>query len=950
VAYLREALEDLNVKIQDAEEFKVVFKGQADMWKQLDYSASSATNALAMLQMWSDEIHLPFEVRYQLEVCISRGTLHEHNVSRELLERMASSDPAKVQARLEQIADRAQPTYDPMAFFADIDTAEHPEKRRVPDFCYLVRKAVITPTTMYLNAPSFETSNRMIRKYNHVADRFLKVQFVEEGESGRLRAAAGNNNDEVWKRVWRTLNRGIRIGDRVYEFLAFGNSQLRECGAYFFCPTDHVTCDDIRRWAGDFDHIKVIAKYAARLGQCFSTTRVLQGIPNPTIKNIPDIERNGYCFTDGVGKISKFLADFIAAEMPGNDGERPTAFQFRIGGSKGVLVVSEDAKGKEVHIRPSQEKFKAQFNGLEIVRCARSATATLNRQTITILSDLNVPGSAFINLLEHQLREYDASSTDNTIAIELLTKFVDQNQTSLAIAELIRSGFRTTSLQEPFVLNIFSLWRSWSLKLLKEKARIHVEQSAFVIGCVDETETLRGHSTLSEGTRVKDVKKLPQIFLQTVNPKTGSLFVLKGICIVGRNPSLHPGDIRVVEAVDCPKLRHLKDVVVFPSKGDRPVPSMLSGGDLDGDDFFVIWDPALIPQIWNWRPMDFSPIEPLELTREVDSRDLRQFFVQYMMNDVLPLIAISHLAWADEHKPRSTICKFVLSVRGEWTRLEMNLTVIGLRLAELHSQAVDYPKTGEPVDWDKRELWPRRWPHFMEKNKRRSYDSTQVLGRLYDNVTKEEIAFEPDWNHAFDKRVLERYELEESSLLKVRRIKEEYDRSVRRILAQLNLKTEFELWTGFAMSKPTVGTEYKRQEVLGQEAETLKLRFRGLCEEAAGGNSPEEIDRFVAAMYKVTEEEMAKILQSPEDEASEEEDYGFDDIFDGKRQLVEKRMPLITFPWLFPEVMARIALGDKWVQKKPWYSPSGRLARTTEEPRKVSLRPPHMKFDSEKSA
>lgn len=942
LAHLQEVLEDLNVRIENADDLKIIVKGQADMWKQLDHSSLPGGNATAMLQMWSDQVHLPFEIRYQLEACISRGMLHEHNITREFLDKLASEDPMQVQTRLELIADRARPTFNPIPYFDSLDTSEPVGRKGIPGSCYLVRKATITPTTMYLNVPSYETSNRVIRNYIHMADRFLKVQFVEEGEAGRLRAASGLNNDEIWKRVWRTLDKGILIGDRVFEFLAFGNSQLREFGAYFFCPTDHVSCDSIRQWAGDFNHIKVIAKYAARLGQCFSTTRVLQGIPNPTITTIPDIERNGHCFTDGVGKISKFLADFIAAEMPGNEGDRPTAFQFRIGGSKGVLVVSDDVKGKGVHIRPSQEKFKAQFNGLEIVRCARSATATLNRQTITILSDLNVPDAAFITLLEQQLRQYDAATSDNAVAIELLTKFVDQNHTSLAIAELIRAGFRSEDVQEPFVLNILRLWRSWSLKLLKEKARIHVEKSAFVIGCVDETGSLRGHSFASEGTRVKDVKTLPQIFLQTINPTTGTSSVLEGVCIVGRNPSLHNGDIRVVEAIDCPQLRHLKDVVVFPSTGDRPVPSMLSGGDLDGDDFFVIWDKALIPEIWNWRPMDFSPTKPREVDRDVNSQDLRQFFVQYMMNDVLPLIAISHLAWADEHKPRSNICEF----RPLPTFGGLYLIFLGRRLAELHSHAVDYAKTGEPVDWDKKVMWPKRWPHFMEKDKRKTYDSVQVLGRLYDNVTKDKITFEPDWSHAFDKRVLERYDPDDDLLDKARHIKAEYDRSVRRILAQLNLGTEFELWTGFAMSKPTVGSDYKRQEVLGQELETLKLRFRGLCEEAHGGNSPEGIDPFVAAMYKVTEEETTRALQNEDDSGDEDHDEDIDDSFDTTRRIVGPKAPLITFPWLFPEVMVRIARGEQWVRKKPWYSASERLAKPREAAMMSSV-PPHIESNGQ---
>jgi RNA-dependent RNA polymerase len=247
---------------------------------------------------------------------------------------------------------------------------------------------------------------------------------------------------------------------------------------------------------------------------------------------------------------------------------------------------------------------------------------------------------------------------DNDVAIEMLDKFRDEQQSHSCLADLLRAEFKTETLQEPFVVNLINLWRSWSIKSLKEKAHILVQKSAFVLGCVDETETLRGHSFDTERTKEKDVDRLPQIFLQVSDPKNyNKTCIIRGVCIVGRNPSLHPGDIRVVEAVDCEALHHLKDVVVFPSTGDRPVPNMLSGGDLDGDDFFVIWEPSLIPSEWNYPPMNYSPPKPIELERHVGVNDLRNFFVKYLKNDKLPLIAIAHLAFSDELGPKSPKCK-----------------------------------------------------------------------------------------------------------------------------------------------------------------------------------------------------------------------------------------------------------------------------------------------------
>lgn len=36
--------------------------------------------------------------------------------------------------------------------------------------------------------------------------------------------------------------------------------------------------------------------------------------------------------------------------------------------------------------------------------------------------------------------------------------------------------------------------------------------------------------------------------------------------------------------------------VIFPKKGQIPVTSMISGSDLDGDNFWISWDPELIPE------------------------------------------------------------------------------------------------------------------------------------------------------------------------------------------------------------------------------------------------------------------------------------------------------------------------------------------------------------------
>ena len=197
---------------------------------------------------------------------------------------------------------------------------------------------------------------------------------------------------------------------------------------------------------------------------------------------------------------------------------------------------------------------------------------------------------------------------DNDVAVSLLSRYIDDNHMTINIASMINNGFMTE--RDPFVLSLLHLWRSWSIKLLKEKAKIIVENGAFVLGCVDETGTLRGiyKATVARGESLSfSEEELPQIFIEVPSRADETRYnVIEVVAVLGSQPPLHPGDLRVVQAVNVPSLHHLRDVVVFPQTGERDVCSMCSGGDLDGDDFFVIWDKALQPPETNCEPMSYA--------------------------------------------------------------------------------------------------------------------------------------------------------------------------------------------------------------------------------------------------------------------------------------------------------------------------------------------------------
>ena len=98
-------------------------------------------------------------------------------------------------------------------------------------------------------------------------------------------------------------------------------------------------------------------------------------------------------FTDGLGNIHVDLANVINTKFRLRF---CTAYQIRIAGYKGVLMLKEAPMKGLVEVRPSMRKFKGQDWDLGIIRCATYSVAYLNRQVIMLLSSLKVPDHVFL--------------------------------------------------------------------------------------------------------------------------------------------------------------------------------------------------------------------------------------------------------------------------------------------------------------------------------------------------------------------------------------------------------------------------------------------------------------------------------------------------------------------------------------------------------------------------
>lgn len=904
-----QVLADHNIKVSMDEDTNLRSADKEDLWEWLDAPKPKDVKVeenpflAEMHQMTDDNVYLPFTLRYQLEVCISLGLLHECNMTKTFLSKLAALDSARAVKILEKVVDDKKRYFDPEKVFRLQNQVSVVSKKR-PSYCTKIPSAVVTPTTIYFATPVLETSNRVIRQFQHFEDRFLRVKFTDERHKGKIFPSEDKNDNELFSRVSRTMTQGITIGDRHYEFLAFGSSQFREHGAYFFASTNTLTADMIRKWMGNFTEIKVVAKYCARLGQCFSTTRA---IPHPvTIQKIPDVMLNGnkYCATDGAGMTSPLMARLIATHfgLPNSEHDYPSMFQFRMGGCKGVLQANPALRGTVVQIRPSQEKFPAEFQGLEICRISQFSTAYLNQQIILVLSSLGVPDEVFLKKLRIMLSEFEEAMNNEQRALELLQKNIDYNQMTIGLSGIICDGFMET--QEPFTVSCLRLWKSWTLKYLKEKARICVDQGSFVLAGPDETATLRGDFKASRiladetdtlkgsfshaGGEESTDDDLPEIFLQVPDPdKPNKYKVIQDECFIARNPSLHPGDIRRVRAVDVPALHHMKDALILPVTGYRDLANMCSGGDLDGDDYMVIWDKTLFPKEDSHPPMDYTGPTPVQSKKNVTPDDMARFFVQHIKHDNLARIATSHRYWADQLDEGIKDPKC-------------------LELARLHSMAVDYAKTGVPAEVPA-DLRVKQWPHWAERkntSKSKEYKSKKILGKLYDAVKADKFKTAA-WDLPFDERILSACEPSEEMLQDAREVKAIYDEAMRRIMTQFGIQTELEVFTTFVLGHHQDVSDYKLAETMGEVTEALKQTHRDICYEKAGTDSKTKdwtkLKPFIVAMYKVTSEEIAQAYAETKKTVT----------VGGKQVQVRNKdfasMPFMSFPWIFTRELGMIA-------------------------------------------
>jgi RNA-dependent RNA polymerase len=355
------------------------------------------------------------------------------------------------------------------------------------------------------------------------------------------------------------------------------------------------------------------------------------------------------------------------------------------------------------------KKFDSDHCIFEVCKLSAPRPVFLNRQAILLLDYRQISHVSFQMLQQRN-------------QLQLIRALLRNDDAQVLILEKIPSWFlppdihlaRIDYIREPFFRQLLISACLQSIRDLLRRTRIRVprDQGRNLMGIVDEYKVLKEDEVFIQYT---SLDQLPSSSRRTCILENCKVVITK-------NPCHHPGDIRTFTAVNYPELAHLKDVVVFSQQGDRPAPHDISGSDLDGDEYLVIWHPDLVPlETDNAPPYDYDASIPSnELPHPVQREDINNKVLEIAELDCLGRLSNLHLAFADrfgvaDDKPHGNGVRSTVALAGAI------------------SQEVDSGKTGYHPLSEKdikklNEALGNERPDYMDNANFEHYRSRHILG------------------------------------------------------------------------------------------------------------------------------------------------------------------------------------------------------------------------------
>ncbi|CAI5506118.1 unnamed protein product, partial [Closterium sp. Naga37s-1] len=390
-----------------------------------------------------------------------------------------------------------------------------------------------------------------------------------------------------------------------------------------------------------------------------------------------------------------------------------------------LLQALEGARG--------QGRAMPAVNKLEVNDTSKAPSeATFNRTLLLLLVACGVPQDLFLSLARQQCTDAMALPSDLRAASKYILRSVNQSSASHGASyfmqplQMIASGI---PLSEPYLQDALHRRVNKAAESL-ERGHLPAERSYYLMGVADPTASL-----------------LPDqvVVLLKDGPVTGP-------CLMYRSPSLHPGHLRLMNAVHSPAIAALlppsaRYCVIFPVTGRRSVADTMSGGDLDGDKFMVCFHPQVTGAFKEVAPptrttrgrVSAGTRPPAQLNpAELEAQLLGMWGRLASGHSVTGRAYNLHASYLDEHGPQHEYCE---------------------QLMRIYERALDAPKTGEQVFI----------PNYLERMRRPHYDqaaapacsvfhSRSIMGQIFDLVQQARVM-------PFEANPLTAYELDPDLIL-----------------------------------------------------------------------------------------------------------------------------------------------------------------------------------------
>ena len=439
-----------------------------------------------------------------------------------------------------------------------------------------------------------------------------------------------------------------------------------------------------------------------------------QSFPNNTVMN------DG-CSTISVGAALDIWQQYKKAT--GVSGPLPSAFQGRIGGAKGLWMISAESFTKDpqhleywIKINKSQQKFHPpadqphHHRTFEVSNYSSAPSPSeLHISFIPILIDRGIKKEAVSGLMRECL------DTERKKLLELLPDpvktydWVHQNGAKtrtepswqgalpLSLEEklkfLLESGFLPIKL--PYLARSLERFIQTKQIFQESKLRVPLAKSAFLYGVADPLGVL-------EPGEIQ-----VQFSSSFVDEKTDEKYLcLRDMeALVARQPACRRSDIQKVRTTIRPELSHLVDVVVFPCKGRYPLAGKLQGGDYDGDIFWICWETTLVQPFLN-APAPVQPPDPAKYGIQTRSERLKD-----IMDTGNPETVDKFLCKAFEFRNNPSLLGHVTTFADKQAYSENRIYSPKLeQLYDMHDLLVDASKQGYVFTQADFKRWVRRLP------------------------------------------------------------------------------------------------------------------------------------------------------------------------------------------------------------------------------------------------